>query len=68
MYDIIPSSPSTDVQSVKVSTIEENFPLNKIKSLQWYPERLQDKTKPEVVTSVLKLLVYCNTDWSSQAS
>ena len=48
MYDIIPSTPPTDVQSVEVSTIEENSPSNKIKPLQWSPERLQYKTKPEV--------------------
>ena len=48
MYNIIPSTPPTDVPSVEVSTIEENSPSNKINSLQWSPERLQYKTKPEV--------------------
>ena len=48
MYNIIPSTPPTDVPSVEVSTIEENSPSNKIKPLQWSPERLQYKTKPEV--------------------
>ena len=48
MYDIIPSTPPTDVQSVEVSTIEENSPSNKFKPLQWSPPRetaIQDKAR-----------------------
>ena len=67
MYDIIPTTPTTDV-SVKVSTIEENSPSNKIKPLQWSPERLQsaiqDKARGYSSAMNLQLLIFCNTDWS----
>ena len=53
------------VQSAEVSTIKENFPSNKIKSLERSPERQSER----LLTSAMNLwlLVFCNTDWSPQA-
>ena len=60
MYNIIPSTLPTDVQSVEVSTIEENFASNKIKPVQWSQERQSER----LLTSAMNLEL---TDWSPQA-